>query len=384
MLINSASSTASRFSTASNAAPTVAITSPANNSASTAPASFTITADAADSDGSIARVEFYQGSTKLGEDTTAPYEQGVSGLLVGSYAFSAIAVDNSGAATLSSIINVTVNASSPPTVSITAPVNNASFDAPATISITADAADTDGTVSKVEFFNGATKLGEDTTAPILIALKDGFILTVVHSEPSFLIQLRNGTGDILTTNETRFFISIMSLVESAYSRALTTVRKEVHRARVKINNITNREIERFVGLEGVVNDFTAALVPTSTALQSVLSGKWLRLGEEDSEAVEDLVIATQQTVESAKSVGRTITNIRSAYSIILSNKLNTIVEVLTGMTVVLTIPMVVASLYGMNVPLPFQESRATFTFIIVFIVVCMLLMWYAIKRDKLF
>ncbi|MFO1440414.1 MAG: Ig-like domain-containing protein [Verrucomicrobiaceae bacterium] len=163
--INSASSTASRFSTASNAAPTVAITSPANNSASTAPASFTITADAADSDGSIARVEFYQGSTKLGEDTTAPYEQGVSGLLVGSYAFSAIAVDNSGAATLSSIINVTVNASSPPTVSITAPVNNASFDAPATISITADAADTDGTVSKVEFFNGATKLGEDTTAP---------------------------------------------------------------------------------------------------------------------------------------------------------------------------------------------------------------------------
>lgn len=248
-------------------------------------------------------------------------------------------------------------------------------------------------VPRVEYEEGVTYFftrypiqegGEDTTAPILIALKDGFILTVVHHEPVFLTQLRNGTGDVLTTNETRFFIDIMRSVEMLYSRALTSVRKEVHRARVKISNITNREIERFVGLEGVVNDFTAALIPTSTALQSVLSGKWLRLGEEDSETVEDLVIATQQTVESAKSVGRTITNIRSAYSIILSNRLNTIVEVLTGMTVVLTIPMVVASLYGMNVPLPFQESRATFTFIIIFIVAGMSLMWYAIKRDKLF
>lgn len=225
---------------------------------------------------------------------------------------------------------------------------------------------------------------EDTTAPILIALKDGFVLTVVHNEPAFLTQLKNSTNDVLTTNETHFFISVMRAVEISYSRALTSVRKEVHRARVKINNITNREIERFVGLEGVVNDFTAALIPTSTALQSVLSGKWLRLGEDDKETVEDLVIATQQTVESAKSVGRTITNIRSAYSIILSNRLNTIVEVLTGMTVILTIPMVIASLYGMNVPLPFQESPATFVFIVVFIILCMGGMWYAIKRDKLF
>ncbi len=248
-------------------------------------------------------------------------------------------------------------------------------------------------VPRVEFEEGITYFFtrfplldgfEDTTAPILIALKDGFVLTVVHNEPAFLVQLKNGTGDVLTTNETRFFITVMRQVEMAYSRALTSVRKEVHRARVKITKITNKEIERFVGLEGVVNDFTAALIPTSSALESVLSGKWLRLGEEDAETVEDLIIATKQTVESAKSVGRTITNIRSAYSIILSNRLNTIVEVLTGMTVVLTIPMVVASLYGMNVPLPFQESRATFTFIIIFITACMAGLWYAIKRDKLF
>ncbi len=163
--INIASTTARRLSTTTNAAPSVAITAPANNTNFTAPAAFTLTADAADTDGSIARVEFYQGTTKLGEDTTAPFEQNVAGLLVGNYAFSAIAVDNSGATTLSSIVNVSVLASVPPTVSITAPAAAATFDALAAITITADAADGDGSVTLVEFFNGATKLGEDTTAP---------------------------------------------------------------------------------------------------------------------------------------------------------------------------------------------------------------------------
>ena len=53
----------------------------------------------------------------------------------------------------------------PPTVSLTAPVTGASFTAPATINLTATAADSDGTVSKVEFYNGATLLGTATTAP---------------------------------------------------------------------------------------------------------------------------------------------------------------------------------------------------------------------------
>ncbi len=166
--INTASTTPRRFSTTANAAPSVAITAPANNASFTAPAAFTLTADAADADGSIARVEFYQGTTKLGEDTAAPFEQNATGLLVGSYALSAIAVDNNGATTLSSIVNVSVLASLPPMVSLTAPLATDSFDAPATVNLTADAVDADG-IALVEFFNGVTKIGEDSAAPYTFA-----------------------------------------------------------------------------------------------------------------------------------------------------------------------------------------------------------------------
>jgi len=147
--------------------PSVAITAPANNASFTAPATIAIAADATDSDGTVAKVEFFNGATKLGEDTTSPYSFDWTVVPQGSYTLTARATDNFNQSTTSAPVSITVMPPNtvPPSVTITAPANNTSFMAPATINITADAADTDGTVTKVEFFNGATKLGEDTDSP---------------------------------------------------------------------------------------------------------------------------------------------------------------------------------------------------------------------------
>jgi len=146
-----------------NTSPTVSVTSPATNAKNNAPASVTITADAADVDGTVAKVEFYQGNIKLGESSTAPYSFTWDNVAAGAYVLTAKATDNSGAVTTSTAVNITVNAL--PVISITSPVDNASYNALANITINVDATDTDGSVSKVEFFQGATKLGEVLTAP---------------------------------------------------------------------------------------------------------------------------------------------------------------------------------------------------------------------------
>ncbi len=95
---------------ANNLSPTVTLTAPANNATFTAPASITLTANAADADGSIARVEFYDGAAKLGEDLASPYSFAWANVVAGSYSLTARAVDNAGAATYSTAANVTVNA----------------------------------------------------------------------------------------------------------------------------------------------------------------------------------------------------------------------------------------------------------------------------------
>ncbi len=152
-----------------NKAPTVSLTSPANGASFTAPANLVCTASASDSDGSISRVDFYNGTTKIGTSTTSPYTFTYSNVPAGSYSLKAVAYDNLGAGATSTTATVTIAAATPtnqpPTVSVTSPLNGSTFKAPATVTLTAAASDADGTISKVEFYNGTTLVATDTTSP---------------------------------------------------------------------------------------------------------------------------------------------------------------------------------------------------------------------------
>ena len=94
---------------APNVAPTVSISSPADNSAFATPASITFTATATDADGSVTKVDFYNGATLLGTATTSPFTFTWTAVPEGKYAITAKATDNSGALTTSSTVNVKVN-----------------------------------------------------------------------------------------------------------------------------------------------------------------------------------------------------------------------------------------------------------------------------------
>jgi len=102
---------------AQNERPAVTLASPGEGAFYTAPATISITAAASDIDGGVALVEFFQGATKLGEDSSSPYTFDWAGVPVGSYALRAIATDNLGARGTSAVVNVTVGISTSPTVS---------------------------------------------------------------------------------------------------------------------------------------------------------------------------------------------------------------------------------------------------------------------------
>ncbi len=101
------------YAAGANVAPTVSITSPAGGATFNAGANITITATAADSDGTVSKVDFYQGSTLLGTDTSSSYTFTWNGVAAGNYSLTAKATDNDGAVTTSSTINITVNAAGP-------------------------------------------------------------------------------------------------------------------------------------------------------------------------------------------------------------------------------------------------------------------------------
>jgi glucose/arabinose dehydrogenase len=150
---------------AANVPPTVAITSPTNGAAFTAPANVPITANANDSDGSVTNVSFFDGGTFLGRTNNTPYTVTAS-LAVGGHALTAVATDNGGLSTTSTVVNVTVSAANvPPSVTITNPAENAIFGNTDTVTVQTSASDSDGSVTNVRLFNGIVLLRSFSAGP---------------------------------------------------------------------------------------------------------------------------------------------------------------------------------------------------------------------------
>lgn len=148
-----------------NQLPTVSINTSADSTLyPSVPATVNITADAVDSDGTINKVEFYQGTALLGTDYSSPYSYSWTAVEAGTYQLTAKAYDNL-SGTTTSIPFTTIIGNQKPSVSIISPDDYTSFGDPASIAIYASAADPDGTINKVAFYNGTTLLGTSTTDP---------------------------------------------------------------------------------------------------------------------------------------------------------------------------------------------------------------------------
>lgn len=152
-----------------NQAPNVVITSPSNGIEFNEGENVTISVNASDVDGSVSKVEFYVDGQKVGQDATAPYRMTLTSLAVGVHTVYAAVVDNENATATSSSVSIIVNSVSntnqTPNVSIAAPNDNAQFNEGDNITVSANAWDVDGSVSKVEFYIDGQKVGQDVNAP---------------------------------------------------------------------------------------------------------------------------------------------------------------------------------------------------------------------------
>ena len=159
--ISTGSGAIRRFASSAATSPTLSLTSPATGTSYVLPATVPLTATVS---GQVTRVEFFGGTTKIGEDSTAPYQISWTNPPPGTHQLTAVATDSSGRSTLSNVVSITAVGVAP-TITLTAPTNGGVATAPATINLAATAGDSDGSVVKVEFYQGEFKIGEDTTSP---------------------------------------------------------------------------------------------------------------------------------------------------------------------------------------------------------------------------
>ena len=186
-----AQSVINNCSLANNQPPVVAITSPTKSITFVAPATITIEAIASDPDGSIIKVEFYNGSTKLGESSMSPFSFTWKEVPAGTYSITAVATDNLNAKSISATVNVIVETPTNtvnqlPIVTISKPNKGKSHNKHDNVVIEAVASDPDGTISMVEFKSGNVTLAQITTAPYIYIWEDidtgTYIITAIATD----------------------------------------------------------------------------------------------------------------------------------------------------------------------------------------------------------
>lgn len=192
----------------------------------------------------------------------------------------------------------------------------------------------------------------DFTTPILFALGDKHIATISRDSLGRLWQPFIDRTNAPTTQKTKFFILMMEAIVRQYQTRVAKINREMRAATNDVRNLRARDIAVLAEYERKLNDYLDALQPTNTSIEKLLGGRLLTLYEDDHDLVEDLSIDLEQLMSRCKSLLRTITNVRDSYRAVIDTKLNETVRILTVITLALTIPTMMAGLYGMNVELP--------------------------------
>jgi magnesium transporter len=200
----------------------------------------------------------------------------------------------------------------------------------------------------------------DFTTPILFALSSQYTVTVSRDSLGRLWQPFIDRGGIDTTDQEGLFLHMINEIAKLYQRRVAIINRQMRAATSDVIRLSSKDIVTLTEYERKLNDYLDALIPTNTALEKLLGGRLMKLHEDDKELVEDLSIDFEQLIARCKSLLRTITNVRDSYRAVMDTRLNETIRLLTVITLALTIPTMLAGLFGMNVPLP--ESNSPYMF----------------------
>lgn len=205
------------------------------------------------------------------------------------------------------------------------------------------------------------------TAPILFIINDKFFITLSKEPLPFLKKFLSNPLPFQTKHSTKLMLQLIFQINTTYNVMLNNISKRVRGLSVRLENFKNQDILQFVKFESVLNEFMSNLVPNNAVLHQLFARKNIVLDEDDKDLVEDILLSTNQLMEISRSNIKNIVNLREAYSTIMTNNLNRVIKLFTSLTVLLTIPTIISSIYGMNVQLPFDQNPFAFIGIIAII-----------------
>lgn len=226
-----------------------------------------------------------------------------------------------------------------------------------------------------------------STMPVgLIFVRDEYLITVSLRENALMTKMELLVKKSLATyKKSQFLFQVFYENASMYLNMLKIINKKTELLEKTLKkSLKNEDLMKMLNIEKSLVYFTTSLKSNEIVMEKTLRGKIIKLYEEDEDLLEDSIIENKQAMEVSKTYSDILNETMDVYASVISNNINDVMKFLTLITIILAVPTLVASIWGMNVPVPFQFHQYGFPIMIaISVVVTILTMIWFKKKDML-
>ena len=222
------------------------------------------------------------------------------------------------------------------------------------------------------------------TIPICIILTNGQIVTVNSFENEAIKKFLNSFQNRHPDKKNMMVLKVFEKITTNFQEYLKEINHHRNLLEQKLyDSNRNEELLQLMRIQKSLVYFLTALRSNELLMMKMARTNFLHLNEEEKDFLDDLIIETSQALETANTYTNILSSTLDAFASIISNNQNEVLKRLTTLTIFLSIPVLIASIYGMNVPLPFQHSHYAFW---IPVTICFLILGFAmynyIRRIK--
>ena len=220
------------------------------------------------------------------------------------------------------------------------------------------------------------------TETLTIALTNAFVIAISPSRSEIIEQLIASNTPLGTTQKSKLILHILLKITQEYTNSIKRLRHSILGYEMASEVVDSNAIFVLTKNEEILNQFLTSIVPMRNLLETMAGGRYVNLYEQDLDLLQDLMIAMKQSEDVCRVNIKSIRSLRDSYHIIFTNDVNRTIKLLTALTIIFSIPTIIASIYGMNVALPFATKSYAFGGILGFTAVSSVLaiLWFKTKR----
>lgn len=231
------------------------------------------------------------------------------------------------------------------------------------------------------------------TLPLGVFITPDFIVTVCLQETDVMKAFTQNKYPLFYTfKKTRFLFQILFRTATLFLRYLQQINHRTDDIEsILRHSMRNREFFMLLELQKSLTFFASALRGNGAVMEKLLRLRrnqslhhLLKLYEEDEDLLEDVIIENKQAIEMVEMYSNILMNMSDTFASIISNNLNIVMKFLASITIILSVPTTIFSLWGVNVPLPFQENEWGFFLVITIAMICSAVAVVLLWMKKLF